>query len=126
MNTPRFIKVSCACAFLVLLVLIFTPVPNATIDNTYDVHDNIINVIEGSCNDIIFDLKNNKAMPYINRGLEQGLTIKELKSKLKGKNVHLKFVDHWTPLDFDKSHPTLAYIELTETGEVLFNNIITS
>ena|GEM_PF-669388 len=121
---PKFITVSCTLAILLLLVVIFTPVPRATDNNTFDVHDSIVNVIEGTSNDILFNLKNTKAKPYINRGLERGLSIKELQSKLNGQKVHLKIVDHWTPLDFNKNRPTLAYIEIADTGEIIFDVIL--
>ena len=126
MKIPRFIKVSCFLAIIILVVLILIPVPKPTEANTYDVHDNITNVEQGISNDIVFHLNKISKKPYINRGLEKGLSIEELNKKLVGKKVHLKFVDHWTPLDFNKSNPTLAYIKLTETGEVLYNNITPS
>lgn len=126
MPIPKFIKVSCCSALLLIIVLILTPVPKATDNNTYSVNDNIIDVLEGTSNDIVFSLANHTQTPYINRGLEIGLSIEHLNEKLKGQKVHLKLVDHWTPLDYSKSAPPLAYIELVETGEVIYNNIQTS
>lgn len=123
MTIPRFIKVSCFFALLLLVVLVFIPVPSPTDNNTYSLNDNITNVLEGTSNDIVFSLASHNKKPYINRGLEYGLSIEELNQKLKGQKVHLKFVDHWTPLDFSKSTPPIAYIELIETGEVIYNNI---
>lgn len=123
MAIPRFIKVSCLFAILLLVALIFIPVPKATVSNTYSLSDNIVNVIEGTSSDIVFSLESHNQRPYINRGLEFGLSIEELNQKLKGQEVHLKFVNHWTPLDFTKSTPPIAYIELVDTGEIIFNNI---
>ncbi|MBT8232615.1 MAG: hypothetical protein HKO66_09590 [Saprospiraceae bacterium] len=123
---PKFVKVSCLIAILTLFVLIFTPVPTATEDNTYDIYDHIVGVFEGPSNDIVFNLETLQAKPYINRGLERGLSIQELNNKLRGKKVHLKFVEHWTPLDYNRSSPTLAYIELEESGEIIYNSIISS
>jgi hypothetical protein len=68
-------------------------------------------------------LKNKNGYPYINRGLQVGLNIEELNNKLKGQEVLIKFVDHWTSLDFNKSSPTIAYIEIDKTGEIVYNNI---
>ena len=119
----KFIIGFLTACFLILCAMVFRPVPSATENNTYDIHDEIVNVFEGPSYDVVFVLKNRKGYPYINRGLENGMNIVELNQKLRGKSVHLKFVDHWTPLDYDKSSPTVAYIKVEDSGEIVYNNI---
>ena len=113
--------------FMVFLIgscmMVLRPVPTPTEANTYIHEDKIVKVFEGPSYDVVFRLENRKGHPYINRGIEAGINMDEFKSKLEGQNVKLKFVDHWTPLDYNKSSPTVAYIEVVETGEILYNNI---
>ena len=110
-------------AFFILFALCLRPVPIATESNTYDYYTEVEHIFEGGPYDVTFRLKNFDGYPYINRGLQRGLKMEYLTSKLIGSSVHLKFVDHWTPLDYNKSHPTVAYIALEESGEVIYNSI---
>ena len=108
--------------FIGLCLTIFRPVPTPTIDNTFIFSDEVENIWEGGINDIQFSFKYSNKTPYINRGLEQGLDIQELKKQLLGKKAHFKFIDHWTPLDFSNSSPPVAYIE-TDDNNVLYDVI---
>jgi len=110
-----------AALFLVLLALVFRPVPQATEKNTYTHTSVVEKVLEGPSHDVVFKLRNKDGHPYINRGLDQGLNIQNLKQKLEGEEVRFRFIDHWTPLDPSQSSPTVAYIELASTGEVLYD-----
>ena len=122
MKLTKVLKWISAGSVLVLFIMIFTPVPQATPQNTYQIEATVLNVFEGPSNDIVFSLESKHQTPYINRGIELGLDINDLNAKLKGKTATVKLVDHWTPLDFNRSSPTLAYIA-TEDGEILYNNI---
>ena len=49
--------------------------------------------------DVLFKLKNREQIFYINRGLENGLDLDNLKNDLIGKMILLKHPKYWTPLD---------------------------
>ena len=123
MKITQIVKWTTAAIVILFIALILKPVPEATVSNTYDVHDQILEVFKVSSLDVVFKLKNKDGFPYINRGLQAGLNIEALNNKLKGQEVLLKFVDHWTPLDFNKSSPTIAYIKIDKTGVIVYNNI---
>lgn len=108
--------------FLVFCALVLRPVPSATTQNTIDFTGKVEAIFEGDTNDIIFKFSDSDKRPYINRGIERGIVIQHLNAKLGGKTANFKFIDHWTPLDFNQSTPTVAYIE-TSDGEVLYDAI---
>ena len=49
--------------------------------------------------DIVIALKGDSAYYYINRGLDRGLSLQELKSKFEDQKVTLTYVDYWSILD---------------------------
>ena len=110
------------CLFFGFCITILRPVPTPTVDNTFEFSDEVLDIFEGGVHDIVFVFKHSEKKPYINRGLERGLTIEELKEKLVGNVSNFKLIDHWTPLDFAKMSPSVTYIE-TANNEVLFDVI---
>jgi hypothetical protein len=72
----------------------------------------VTKIMEGSTYDIVFKEKNSDRY-YINRGLEQGLTIEDLEEKLLNKKVTLHLYKFW--------FGTSEHIsQLTVDGNVLF------
>lgn len=104
-------------------LLILRPVPVATPENTVSHFDYVEYVFEGPSSDIVFNLKDRQGYPYINRGLQRGLDLDVLKQELTNKYIEMKFVKHWTPLDFKQSNPTVAYIKIVEDDRVIYNAI---
>ena len=49
--------------------------------------------------DIVFKLMNDESRYYINRGIESGLSVEELKEVLLGKEVYITYPPHWSFLD---------------------------
>lgn len=88
-------------SLLVLLPLGFllTCVPAPSKENTLEVTGKVVDLFEGGENDVVIQLNNDRSFYYINRGLESGLTLEELKEKLLNQQVLLKCPDMWTPLD---------------------------
>lgn len=74
-------------------------------------------------NDIIFIMKNTNRKFYINRGLKNGLELNNLKQKLIGKRIVVKYPKHWTPLDWNNSLRHISKVEFN--GEILFNELKT-
>jgi len=69
-------------------------------------------------NDIVFYLHDIDKQFYINRGLEAGLT-KESLDTLKGMEVTIYPVDHWTLLDPNHKNEHVARVEAG--GKVIFS-----
>lgn len=64
----------------------------------------VAQILEGGENDIIFRLRETDERFYINRGLEQGLTIKELRQELLGSKITLKYPEYWSLLGGGSTH----------------------
>lgn len=110
-------------AFLfIAFAMLFRPVPAATTSNTIDFEGVVSNIKEGGIKDVVFSFQNSNKNPYINRGLENGLNLEELRTKLLNKQCKFKFIDSWTPLPFENRNPTVAFIE-TSDGLVIYNAI---
>ncbi|MEL7341594.1 MAG: hypothetical protein AAGM67_14035, partial [Bacteroidota bacterium] len=75
--------------FLSIAILIFRPVPQTTADNAVFVTGIVNNIHEGGGKDIVFKLQGKTQTYYINRGLEQGLILADLKAKLIGQEVEV-------------------------------------
>jgi hypothetical protein len=108
--------------FILLCVLTLRPVN--TPDNESELlvaEGELTRVFEGTGKDIIFKLKNDDRSFYINRGLEQGLSIKELQARLTGKQITLKFPKHWTLLDPTGKTKHLSMVKLRE--ETVFSEL---
>jgi len=108
--------------FFILLALIFRPVPAATVHNTIDHQLTVANIWEGGIKDVVFSFENSPKKPYINRGLENGLNLEELKQELVGKECTFKFIEYFRLLNISYNNPTVAYIE-TSDGKVIYDAI---
>ena len=102
-------------------IAIFRPVPIVNEDEAITVTGIVDAVYEGGVKDVVFRLKNNQQRYYINRGLENGLNLKDLQSRLTGLEVTLKYPKYWTPLDWNNSIRHAS--KLVFQGEVLFNEL---
>jgi hypothetical protein len=111
-------------AFLVILViaLALRPLPEATTDNCLRFRDVVMAVKKGNGEtDIVLKLMKDKNYYYINRGLENGLALDNLKSRLLYKDVELLVIKHWTPLD--PAFHTRHIAQLAADGEVVYTEI---
>jgi len=103
------------------LLLVLRPVPQVKTHNVKEMTVQLEKVFEGPSNDIVFKIKNLEVYPYINRGLEKGLSIEKIRSQVLGKNLKIKLVKHWTPLDWSQKSPTLAYLEVEDSSIIVYN-----
>ncbi|WP_296310986.1 hypothetical protein [Winogradskyella sp. UBA3174] len=106
---------------LVLAALILRPVPIVTESKALVVNGIVSDIYEGGAKDIAFKLKYDNRIYYINRGLERGLEIGDLKQNLVGKEVILKYPKHWTPLDWNDKIKHISKVE--SSGQVFFNEL---
>ena len=58
---------------------------------------------------------------YINRGVEEGLSVRDLSEKLEGEVVTLKYPKYWTPLDWNNRIKHISKLQFND--EVLFNEL---
>lgn len=119
MNRKRGFLLLLASCFFAIAVLIFRPVPQTTAENAVFVKGIVKNIHEGGGKDIVFRLQGVSQLYYINRGLEQGLELYELKTKLIGKQVEIVFPEYWTPLDWSNSVRHLSRLSLGQ--EIIFD-----
>lgn len=106
---------------LITLALIFKPVPIVAEEYAIETKGIVTDVYEAGRFDVVFKLKNTKQRYYINRGLENGLELKNLQGKLIGKEVTIKYPKYWTPLDWNNTVRHLSKLEFE--NEVIFNEL---
>lgn len=108
------IIISLPILVLAFFVFIIGPV-NISKENSVQHAGVVENIREGGTLDIVFKLRDNPNTFYINRGLEQGFTLDELRADLLGEKVVLWYAKSWTT--GEGGHMT----RLTHDGNVLFN-----
>ncbi len=113
-----------ACGGLALLFVlsIFKPVPIVTEDRAITETGIVSSIYEAGIKDVVFRVENTTRRFYINRGLENGLDLKELQNKLIGKEVVFKYPKYWTPLDWNNTVRHVSKVEIND--EVIFNEFL--
>lgn len=99
--------------------MIFKPVPIIAEEHAITEEGVVSEIYTNKGNDLIFKMKNTSRRFYINRGLELGLELKELESRLINQKVIMKYPDYWTPLDWNNEIKHISKLE--HQGKVLFN-----
>lgn len=94
---------------ILLLVALFLLLLIGTALRPIDIPDNeskciiqtgsVSHIYEDGNSDISIKLKESNSTYYINRGLERGLSIDDLKDQLLGEQVTIKYPKQWTILD---------------------------
>ncbi len=77
-------------AFLFILYLVFivkVSGVNTNKDNSVEVNGIVDDLYEGGVKDLVFKLKNDSKIYYINRALENGFDLEDTKSDLLGKEI---------------------------------------
>jgi hypothetical protein len=106
---------------VLLAVFIFKPVPIVTEDRAVAETGTVTEIYEGGENDVVFRFAETTRRFYINRGLENGLELNQLREELIGKEITVKYPHYWTPLDWNN---TVRHISKVEFGEnVIFNEL---
>ena len=113
--------VSFSLIVLIIAVLIFRPVPIVTEKNTISESGIVKEIYANKGNDIIFILENVQRRFYINRGLEIGLELTDLKKRLIGNSIVVKYPKYWTPLDWNDKIKHISKVEFNH--EILFNEL---
>jgi len=79
----------------------------------------VVKIHEGGENDIVFRLKEDSKIYYINRGLEKGLTFEGLTEKVMDREITIWSAKHWTPLDLKGKVNPICKVSLKE--EILYS-----
>ncbi|MDW3649636.1 MAG: hypothetical protein R8P61_21380 [Bacteroidia bacterium] len=95
----RKIFIAISLLLSILFILALRPVPMLKENECKEVIGTLERLQEGPGYDLVFKLAEDSRHFYINRALEQGLNLAELKAQLIGKEISLKYPEHWTPLD---------------------------
>lgn len=108
-------------SIVMLLVLILRPVPIVFENKAIVEKGVVLNIYKTKGNDIFFKLENNPRRFYINRGVEEGLQLIDLREKLIGNKIVLKYSNYWTPLDWNDSIKHISKVEFND--EIVFNEL---
>ena len=103
-------------------VILLNPVPIVEEDEALTVTGKVEQIYEGGVKDLVFKLDSDDRKFYINRGLEHGLVLEELKSELLCKPVTIKYPDYWAPLNWSGKTRHLSKLVSLE-GKVIFNEL---
>jgi len=120
MKKAVFIIVLLCCLFFFACSLfILNPVPAPPEEKCFVVIGEVSKIFAAGQRDIIFQLADINMKFYINRGLEKGLSIEELKTILLQKEITIKYPKYWTPLDFTISIKHISKVNLKEKLSIL-------
>lgn len=117
----KIILISFSLIILIIAVLIFRPVPIVSEDRTISESGIVTEIYSNKGNDVIFVMENTERRFYINRGLENGLELNNLKEKLIGNPIIVKYPKYWTPLDWNNSVRHISKVEFND--EIVFNEL---
>ncbi|MCI5083085.1 MAG: hypothetical protein MRY78_15400 [Saprospiraceae bacterium] len=120
MTPQRWIPIL-AGLFVLFCIAFLRPVPIVPESKCHVVEGEVTGIIGTESQDIFIRLKDNPTRYYINRGLEQGLAIADLRQKLVGQEVILKYPPYWTPLDPNNKIRHISKVEFQ--GETLFSEL---
>lgn len=110
-----------ALAGVVVTILAFSTVPTPDdVSECLAVKGIVSNIHEGGVKDAVFSIKGEKRRFYINRGLENGLSLSDLKNDLEGKEVTIRY-PYWALLDADGSIKHISQLE--HDGKIIYTEI---
>lgn len=107
--------------FIGIAVLILRPVPIPEEKNCLIASGTVVRIYEAGVKDVAFQLKSHGSLFYVNRGVERGLDLDNLRSKLIGHEITIKYPKYWTPLDPGNTTRHISKIE--SEGEIIFSEM---
>ena len=117
----KIIFIATGLLFVIACILIFRPVPIVEEKNAIVVEGIVADIIDTADKDVFFKLKDDNRRFYVNSGVECGLDVEDLKSRLIGNSIILKYPEYWTPLDWNNR---IRHISKVEFGsEVIYNEL---
>src|SRR6478736_3742763 len=85
--------------FLVFTILVIRPVPIPVPKDCLSLTGTVSEIYEAGTKDAVFKLQGLEEKYYINRALERGLDLENLRADLVGKEIVILYPKYWTPLD---------------------------
>lgn len=108
--------------FLAFSSMIFKTVPIPDdISECLKTEGKIIDIIDAGTYDIRFVLEADDSIYYINRGLQRGLVLEDLRKRLIGEKATFYYPEHWSPLDLRNTSHHLNQVDVE--GEIIFTEI---
>ncbi|WP_430411512.1 hypothetical protein [Kordia sp.] len=98
-------------AFVIFLAYSFKPVTSVNSDDCVLISGKIVSIEEGTSNDIQIRLENDSHYYYINRGIEKGVNLAQLSSKVLNKTVTLYCPNRWTLVSPDGIVPHISRLD---------------
>lgn len=105
--------------FITLCGLALRPVPVLPEEKLHIVEGFVEQISEGSSEDIVFKLHDSQNRYYINRGLEQGLDLADLRARLIGRKVTIKYPQYWSLMSGGSTHLS----KLEHNGQTVFSEL---
>jgi len=107
----RFTFIFLGIALVVFLAYSFKPVTTVKSNDCVLISGKIVSIDQGTSNDIQIRLENDSHYYYINRGLEKGINLEQLSSKVLNKTVTLYCLNRWTIVNPDGIVPHISKME---------------
>jgi hypothetical protein len=115
MLTKKVTITSIFVLLIVVLALVFRPVPNASPDNTIKTNGTIEEVSMAGNDDLIIKLRGDDRLYFIEEGLKHGRSLSSIQGELSGKAVEIYYVRYWTPLDPLSRLKHISKVDINQT-----------
>ena len=100
---------------IVILALVFRPVPHPSPENTIKANGTIEEVSMAGNDDLIIKLRGDDRLYFIDEGLKHGRSLSSIQGELSGKAVEIYYVKYWTPLDPLSRLKHISKVDLNQT-----------
>lgn len=121
MKTRYWIITSALIFTFVFALFILRPVPIPDEKDCISLTGTVTSIYEEGIHDVAFRLSGQEQIFYINRGLERGLDLENLRATLTDQEVVIKYPQYWTPLDPGNQSRHISKIE--HKGETVFSEL---
>lgn len=106
---------------VVCAIFVLRPVPVPDEKDCISLTGTVTNIYEEGIHDVVFRLSGQEQIFYVNRGLERGLKLEDLRASLTNQEVVIKYPRYWTPLD--PSNQTRHISKIEHKGETVFSEL---
>lgn len=95
-------KIVVASTFFLLMFtlgIVFGPLRSISANSQLRTLGTIEEVLETRSKEVVFKLKDDDRLYYIQKNLKKELSLRDLQKELPGKSVEVYYVKRWTPVD---------------------------
>jgi len=115
MLAKKIVITSIFFGLMITLAVVFRPVPHASPENTIKTFGTIEEVFKAGEHGVVFKLKDDDRLYFIDKGLKRGLQFTSLQEELPGKDVDIYYVKYWTPIDPLSKVKHISKVNLNKT-----------